>query len=104
MARLSRIVVPGHQHHGVKKRGLGLFLSRLSRHSFPSERWYTLLAKGGIPMTKRNRFACPCCSFLTLTELPPGTFEICPVCYWEDDNVQFADPEYVGGANRINLV
>lgn len=26
---------------------------------------------------------CPCCGFLTLDER--GTFEICPVCFWEDD-------------------
>jgi hypothetical protein len=48
-------------------------------------------------------FACPCCGFLTLGREPPGTFEICPVCYWEDDNIQFRDPEYKGGANRVSL-
>jgi Cysteine-rich CPCC len=48
-------------------------------------------------------FACPCCGFLTLAEEPPGTFEVCPVCFWEDDNLQFSDPDYVGGANRISL-
>jgi hypothetical protein len=36
-------------------------------------------------------------------EEPPGTFEICPVCFWEDDNVQFEDPNYVGGANSVSL-
>ena len=36
-------------------------------------------------------------------EEPPGTFEICPVCFWEDDNVQFNDPNYRGGANRVSL-
>jgi hypothetical protein len=50
-----------------------------------------------------KRFACPCCGFLTLDEAPPGTFEICPVCYWEDDNVQHEDPNYRGGANGVNL-
>ncbi len=48
-------------------------------------------------------FACPCCGFLTLDEEPPGTFQICPVCYWEDDNVQFNDPTYRGGANKMSL-
>ncbi len=37
------------------------------------------------------RYACPCCGYLTLTEKPPGTFAICPVCFWEDDEVQFKD-------------
>jgi hypothetical protein len=48
-------------------------------------------------------YACPCCSYLTLSEDPPGTFEICPVCGWEDDDVQFRDPQYSGGANVICL-
>jgi hypothetical protein len=25
------------------------------------------------------------------------------VCYWEDDKVQFNDPDYKGGANRVSL-
>lgn len=48
-------------------------------------------------------FPCPCCCFLTLGEQPPGTFEICPVCGWEDDRVQFDDESYQGGANGISL-
>ena len=50
-----------------------------------------------------TRSPCPCCGFLALTEPPPGTFAICPVCFWEDDNVQFADPDYAGGANSMSL-
>ncbi|MBR2565522.1 MAG: hypothetical protein IKE29_12975 [Paenibacillus sp.] len=49
------------------------------------------------------KYACPCCEYLTLSEDPPGTFEICPVCYWEDDNLQYSDPERLGGANSISL-
>ncbi len=48
-------------------------------------------------------FKCPCCSNFTLGEEPPGTFEICPVCRWEDDNVQFNDPCFEGGANKVSL-
>jgi hypothetical protein len=50
-----------------------------------------------------RRFACPCCGFLTLDEAPTGTFAICPVCFWEDDNVQFHDRDYEGGANVVSL-
>lgn len=50
-----------------------------------------------------KRFPCPCCGFRTLDEQPPGTYDICPVCYWEDDPVQFDDPEYRGGANHVSL-
>ena len=49
------------------------------------------------------RFACPCCQCLTLSEAPPGTYEICTECGWEDDPVQFADPTYHGGANGESL-
>jgi hypothetical protein len=50
-----------------------------------------------------KNYACPCCGYLTLSEPPPGTFEICPVCNWEDDNVQFNDIDYIGGANEESL-
>jgi hypothetical protein len=52
---------------------------------------------------KSEKYACPCCRSLTLDEPPPGTFDICPVCWWEDDNVQFDDPEFRGGANEVSL-
>ena len=44
-----------------------------------------------------------CCGFLTISEQTPGTFEICEVCGWEDDNVQATDPAYSGGANHVSL-
>ena len=50
-----------------------------------------------------GKYRCPCCNKLTLENEPPGTFDICPVCYWEDDNVQFEDPDYAGGANKVSL-
>ncbi|WP_367576145.1 CPCC family cysteine-rich protein [Pelagibius sp. CAU 1746] len=48
-------------------------------------------------------FPCPCCGYLTFSSPPPGTFEICPVCYWEDDPIQSSNPNYAGGANTISL-
>jgi len=53
-----------------------------------------------------RRYACPCCHYLTILDAwstPPGTFYICPVCGWEDDNVQYANPDLRGGANIDNL-
>ncbi len=38
-----------------------------------------------------------------MAEAPPGTFDICGLCGWEDDPVQFADHDYRGGANRDSL-
>lgn len=46
-----------------------------------------------------GRHACPCCGYRTLDEAPPGSYLLCNVCWWEDDPVQFADPNYEGGAN-----
>jgi hypothetical protein len=34
---------------------------------------------------------------------PNNTFDICPVCYWQDDGVQLDDPTYAGGANQLSL-
>jgi hypothetical protein len=31
---------------------------------------------------------------------PPGSYEICPVCFWDDDLVQLRWPTYAGGANK----
>jgi len=50
-----------------------------------------------------KRYPCPCCGFLTLFGSTRGTFDICPVCGWEDDNVQFDSPDRQGGANGVSL-
>lgn len=49
------------------------------------------------------QFLCPCCGFLTFDREPGGTFDLCPVCFWEDDPVQFEDHDCAGGANHISL-
>jgi hypothetical protein len=49
------------------------------------------------------RFPCPCCGYPTLDEQPPGTFDICEVCGWEDDDLQYRRPSYDGGANGMSL-
>ena len=50
-----------------------------------------------------QKFPCPCCSELTLESQPPGSYEICKKCQWEDDPVQFRDPDYTDGANTMSL-
>ena len=45
---------------------------------------------------------CPCCGFRVFAE-GPGSYDICPVCGWEDDHVQLANPALTGGANRRSL-
>src|ERR1044071_2060874 len=48
--------------------------------------------------------ACPGCGFRTIGEEFYGSYEICPVCGWEDDAVQLANPCSGGGANKESLV
>jgi hypothetical protein len=46
--------------------------------------------------------ACPCCGHATLTER--GCYEICPVCFWEDDGQDNHDADrWRGGPNRVSL-
>ncbi|MFF1900798.1 CPCC family cysteine-rich protein [Streptomyces sp. NPDC058206] len=49
-------------------------------------------------------FPCVCCGHLTLGE-PPGSYEICSVCFWEDDRVQLRWPKTTvcSCAGRIGL-
>lgn len=54
-------------------------------------------------MKSKKRYPCPCCGYFTLDEKSPGSFEICPVCYWQDDGQQFDNPTYAGGANELSL-
>ena len=50
-----------------------------------------------------GRFSCPCCHYLTLNTQPPGSYQVCEICFWEDDIEQFNDPQFKGGVNRISL-
>jgi hypothetical protein len=54
-------------------------------------------------MNPEMKYTCPCCGYRTLDEKPPGSYDICPICFWEDDAVQFDDPDYEGGANEVSL-
>lgn len=40
---------------------------------------------------------------MTLSDESPGSHLICPVCFWEDDPVQFDDPDFTEGANVPSL-
>src|SRR5581483_11991082 len=43
-------------------------------------------------------YSCPCCGYLTLRQR--GAFQICQVCFWEDDGQDEHDAEVVrGGPN-----
>jgi len=59
--------------------------------------WRTTLVGNG------ERFTCPCCGYLSFSE-PPGHYQICEICFWEDDPVQLLDPRSAGGANVASLL
>ena len=45
---------------------------------------------------------CPACGFVVFAQ-PPGSYDICPICGWEDDEVQLRYPTMRGGANDESL-
>jgi len=52
-------------------------------------------------MPQNKNKPCACCGKLSL---PFGSvFEICPVCGWQDDDIQNDDPQFDGGANDMSL-
>jgi hypothetical protein len=46
-------------------------------------------------------YTCPCCGYLTLGER--GGFEICAVCFWEDDGQDDHDADQVRGGPNAAL-
>ena len=49
------------------------------------------------------QYPCPSCGFIVFPE-PPGSFFICPICDWEDDDVQLWMPTSPVGANKASLI
>lgn len=56
-------------------------------------------------MIERAKRPCPCCGYLTLDEEAPedGDYDICLVCFWEDDPAQRDNPVDPNGANDVSL-
>lgn len=61
------------------------------------------LARLGIATNVNGSFevlaGCPCCGYRSLRER--GAYEICRVCFWEDDGSN--DPEHVSEPNHMTL-
>lgn len=50
------------------------------------------------------KYKCPCCGFMTFDEEIGASYDICPVCYWQDDSVDInANTEMISGANGMSL-
>lgn len=50
-----------------------------------------------------DRYPCPCCGDRVLDAML-GSYEICPVCFSEDDGVQLRRPSMDGGTDKVSLV
>jgi hypothetical protein len=52
----------------------------------------------------KKKVQCPVCRALVFDKNEfPGSYEICPDCGWEDDELQYFDADYEGGANDVSL-
>lgn len=45
-----------------------------------------------------RKYTCPCCGYKTLDS--EHDYDICPICFWEDDSYQYENPHYKGGTNN----
>jgi hypothetical protein len=69
--------------------------------------WLEGFSKGlfkNVRLKKRqdgSKYPCPCCGYKTLPER--GGFDICPVCFWEDDGQDDHDAEVVRGGPNYSL-
>jgi len=85
--RLVPRMVASPFHHPLHSQIQTFLVARLTRTLFG----FTLMP-----------YTCPCCGYFVFGE-PPGSFEICGICGWEDDPVQAANPCTSGGANSESL-
>jgi hypothetical protein len=70
-----------------RKRWFHWYVDQLENHSVRA------------PRQEGVRYNCPCCGYKTLGER--GAYEICDVCFWEDDGQDEVDADTVrGGPNR----
>jgi hypothetical protein len=53
-------------------------------------------------MSVSKSIPCPACGFLVFLGTY-GSYDICPVCGWEDDGTQISNPTSEGGANKMSL-
>lgn len=82
-------------------------LLQAARSNSPGLQWFTWytdkLEHASTFCERRDElsYRCPCCYHRTLYER--GGFEICPVCYWEDDGQDDVDADTVRGGPNGDL-
>jgi len=50
---------------------------------------------------KEKKYSCQCCGYVTLEYKPPGGYDTCPICFWEDAGG--SDPDEICGANGLSF-
>jgi hypothetical protein len=50
-----------------------------------------------------HAYPCACCRYLTRETPETDTYDICPVCFWEENELQTSDPEAVW-VNKVCLI
>ena len=53
-------------------------------------------------MSKSVKYPCPVCGEMCMSE-PSGSFDICPVCGWEEDGYQQRHPDETGANGKWTL-
>ena len=97
-------VLPGHPVP-LRAAGFGFTLARIT--SRPSRTRFAGRLNSGVrphsrnPMTEEITYRCPCCDHLTLPY--GGSFEICPVCFWQDDGQDDSSATEVWGGPNHDL-
>lgn len=47
------------------------------------------------------KYQCPCCDYFTLEEI--GTYDICQICFWENDGLDIDRLDKHSGPNHMTL-
>ena len=51
-----------------------------------------------------RKYKCPCCEYFTFEDKPNGNYDICPVCFWEDDPIAYDEPSEEFCCNGVSLL
>ncbi len=49
------------------------------------------------------RYKCPCCGNYTFKNRLNGTYDICPVCFWEDAIYDYHNPDRICSCNKVSI-
>ena len=50
------------------------------------------------------KYPCPCCGYLIFDSPSGTTFDICPICFWQDDESSLRYATIPDGPNKVSLI